>query len=644
MRIDLTKWLMIGPESISTAFFEKAQEIGIIEFIHKKSPAFQLTSDQQVLVDALKILKNYEPVAGFVPCDSCQKVAESCLETYQAIQEITAELTELKSEFEHVSILGDFSLDALKKIEADTKLSPQFVYSESMHELPESLSSRFFEIATREGVHYYFWMAMEKETLPEGFLVMKVDRDAKTLQSEINKLQERLEVANAYLSHCKQYENDLRNHLSDLINRHTRYLAQSSAHSYLNKSVCVCEGWVPSSKQQLFEEFLSLFPVISMKLAVSEADQMPTYLENKLLGQVGADLVEIYDVPSNDDFDPSLWVVVSFALFFGMIVGDGGYGSLFLAGALYGAYKLREKKGQLVRLKLMALFLSLSCLVWGLFSNSFFGLSFPPTHQLRKISLIHQISLKKVSYHWRLQDSTYKEAVAKMPRLEGLNPGDAQKILEEGFTEVKSGKSYDLASDIGDQILREFSLFVGAVHLILSMLRFIRRNIANAGWILFIVGGWLYFPKVVGTITFVNYFFGLDPQVCAQRGLEIIYVGIGFGVAVGVFKNRLLGLLDFTQPIQIFADVMSYLRLYALGLSGAIMASTFNDLASRTGFVSGIIIIVIGHTINMGLNIMSGVIHGLRLNFLEWYRYSFSGGGRWFRPLKKINTQESSGR
>ena len=68
-----------------------------------------------------------------------------------------------------------------------------------------------------------------------------------------------------------------------------------------------------------------------------------------------------------------------------------------------------------------------------------------------------------------------------------------------------------------------------------------------------------------------------------------------------------------------FADTLSYLRLYALGLAGAIVGSTINEIASGMPLILGVLLIVVSHFINIILATMSGTIHGLRLNFIEWY-------------------------
>jgi V/A-type H+-transporting ATPase subunit I len=141
------------------------------------------------------------------------------------------------------------------------------------------------------------------------------------------------------------------------------------------------------------------------------------------------------------------------------------------------------------------------------------------------------------------------------------------------------------------------------------------------------------------TTSLIHYVFGVDKVRGAQNGLMMMYFGIGLAILISVFKHKILGLLEAMNIIQIFGDVMSYLRLYALGLSGSLVTATMNDLASGINIVFGFGLLLIAHLVNIVLGIMGGVIHGLRLNFLECYHYSFEGGGKRFNPLKKIEIE-----
>jgi V/A-type H+-transporting ATPase subunit I len=106
---------------------------------------------------------------------------------------------------------------------------------------------------------------------------------------------------------------------------------------------------------------------------------------------------------------------------------------------------------------------------------------------------------------------------------------------------------------------------------------------------------------------------------------------------------RLLdGLAALTNITKIFGDVLSYLRLFALGLASASLAITFNQLAVQVqgafpglGLLLGILILILGHSINLGLAIISGFVHGLRLNFIEFFNWGLSEEGYPFRAFAK---------
>jgi V/A-type H+-transporting ATPase subunit I len=115
-------------------------------------------------------------------------------------------------------------------------------------------------------------------------------------------------------------------------------------------------------------------------------------------------------------------------------------------------------------------------------------------------------------------------------------------------------------------------------------------------------------------------------------------------------RSALLRLLDgvraLTGVTRVFGDVLSYLRLFALGLASASLALTFNDLARQAGQVQGmgllfaILILLVGHLLNLLLALMSGVVHGLRLNYIEFYNWALSGEGYAFQPFKKKESRE----
>jgi V/A-type H+-transporting ATPase subunit I len=120
--------------------------------------------------------------------------------------------------------------------------------------------------------------------------------------------------------------------------------------------------------------------------------------------------------------------------------------------------------------------------------------------------------------------------------------------------------------------------------------------------------------------------------------------------AVRDVNSAVLRLLDgmraLTGVTRAFGDVLSYLRLFALGLASASLALTFNGLAEQAVHVPGmgllfaILILLVGHLLNLLLALMSGVVHGLRLNYIEFYNWAISGEGYAFQPFEKKESKE----
>jgi V/A-type H+-transporting ATPase subunit I len=291
-------------------------------------------------------------------------------------------------------------------------------------------------------------------------------------------------------------------------------------------------------------------------------------------------------------------------------------------------------KGQAKRIFKTFVVLSVGCIVWGLLTTSFFGIEVSPKNPLTKLSLIHYLSEKKADYIFKEKDQVYQEWVKRYPQYG--EAGSGAEMLDVEVMEKGGKTTPKMLDEFNDNILLELSLLVGVVHIALSLLRYVGRNWSNLGWVLFLLGGYLYFPRVLDTTSFTQFIFHISKEAASTYGIQLIYIGIGSAALLAMIQKGLKGISEVTNLIRVTADVLSYLRLYALALAGAMLARTFNQLGIEIGLVIGIVVILFGHIINIQISTMAGVIHGLRLNFIEWYHYCFDGGGKLFNPLRKL--------
>jgi V/A-type H+-transporting ATPase subunit I len=354
--------------------------------------------------------------------------------------------------------------------------------------------------------------------------------------------------------------------------------------------VFAVKGWVPARDIERLVEFARDEGLACTHADPGPEDTPPVLLENAPAVAPGEDLVGFYQLPGYGDWDPSPVVYVSFALFFAMIIADAAYGAVL--GLI--AFLLWKRMGESAsgrRGRRMFAFVSVACVVYGVMVGSYFGLT-PP---------------------------------------EGTVLGRLQ-VLD--------------ATDFGSMM--PISIGIGVLQLALANLVHAWGRLgswaalAPVGWALAMLGG---FAVYVGF---------------AQAGVAALGVGLALVFlftserpirrALDVPMRVVDGVMALTGVSKAFGDILSYLRLFALGLSSASLALTFNQLGTDImgegkgiALLLGLMVLVLGHGLNFILGIVSGVVHGLRLNVIELYNWSVFGEGVPFQAFARQSVQARDG-
>jgi V/A-type H+-transporting ATPase subunit I len=372
-------------------------------------------------------------------------------------------------------------------------------------------------------------------------------------------------------------------------------LRHAQAQTRDEASLFLVQGWAPEDAVAPVQALAEQQGLALLMEPPGPDDAPPTLLDNPGPIAAGQDLVAFYQMPAYDAWDPSRVLFFSFAAFFALILSDAGYAALL--GVLLAAYWRRIGRSAMGgRLRILAAALVGTSLVWGMLVGSYFGFTPPPDSLLGHLRLL----------------------------------------------------------DINDfEVMMRLSVGIGVVHLILANLEMAsarRRRAAGRvaiGWIAVISGGFaLWIAGDAGAPDWV---------VRSAQGL----MGLGLAVVLFLGSDRpvdgvktlalrgLDGLGNLARVTQVFGDVLSYLRLFALGLASASMAMTFNGLARDVatelpglGLLLAILILLAGHILNLSLALMSGVVHGLRLNFIEFYNWALAGEGYPFTPFKRTEWRE----
>ncbi len=636
MRVKVKKQLILGPESKRDAFFKEAQELGVIEFIG--APQADKSDEIQVFVDALHVLRTRMPVKQAHPQHfySPNMLARQIVDYKSRLEHLYADKRTIEKEISRIEPFGEFSLSTVKQLEQEGGRTIQFFFAKSgrVTELPAEL---LFVNSAHE-IDYF--MSVSRGVMhPAGLTEIVMQRSLADQQYQLALREKEIDHLEAELGALSHQKKVLVRGLSKALNERHLELSKQKAEALAAGELFAVEAWIPQNKLREVQQLADRLTIYIEPISVEKKDRVPTYLENRGLGRLGEDLVGIYDTPSSTDRDPSLWVFIAFALFFAMIVADIGYGLVLLALFSFLAVKCRKMGGAAKRGIRLGLWLSLGCILWGVMLTSFFGIETKPDSPLRKPSLIQWMVTRKAAYFIEKKPGAYTELIHEYP--EAAAAQTAMALLMSVNRPQGGRDNYIIYNEFTNNILIELSIFIGVVHIILSFARYLDRNWSALGWILFLIGGYCFFPMVIKATTLLYFVFAIPPIPAAAVGLWLIYGGIGLAGVLAVVQRKWAGLVEPMQVISVFADVMSYLRIYALSLAGTIMAATFDRIGMSVPLYIGVFIIVAGHLVNITLAIMGGVIHGLRLNFIEWYHYSFEGGGYRFCPLFTIKEENT---
>ncbi|MDC7224723.1 MAG: hypothetical protein PQJ60_13340 [Spirochaetales bacterium] len=336
----------------------------------------------------------------------------------------------------------------------------------------------------------------------------------------------------------------------------------------------------------------------------AEEDEVPTELK---LGPFSSLLKPVLDflgiLPGYREYDISFFFLSFFSIFTAMLIGDAGYGSIFLGLTLVGMIGAQKKTGKVNKLFFLPLLLSVSIIIWGAITGTWFA----------------------------------------SPKLAGLAFFDNLKL-----------DVFRVEGDESIALIMGISFFLGIVQLLIGVVQNFKKNFpklssfAQVGWFAVLVSVWYLILILV-----------VNRQGMETYPKQMLYVLLGGVAVIFLFggqeegKTFVQGILNslanflqlFLDVVGTFSDLMSYVRLFAVGLAGVKIAETFNQLGDQFAgswtIVFGILIIVIGHALNIVLGLMAILVHAVRLNILE---YSGKVGVEWsgfkYEPFK-VNVEES---
>ena len=592
MVTEMTKYDFILMSGDADAFLAKLQQIGLVDITRSVKPVDEqsekLALRAEIYRKALSALKQVEP-AEFAE-KTYGDLAVNVLDTISGKDEALNQLAQLRKELEESRPWGNFDVNGIKRL-AEQGLKLHF-YKTKVVDPAWKEQYALSEISELEGYTYFVVVADSEEYEFPLKELPAPTRDCSSIEKEIKSLEDDVEKYDRHLAELKCHEPDLQRELDKLLSKLDLHLAGVAGEKAAEDYLTVFEGFVPTEKEAALREMLEQEHVFYVADKAVVDDNPPIKLKNNKFVSMFEMLTDMYGRPKYDEFDPTVFISIFFMLFFAFCMGDMGYGLVLIGASL----ALKKMLGKIAPLGIT---LGIATTVVGFLFHTFF-------------------SVDMLTWSW----------------------------LPEGVK--KCMLPSQIAGFDGTMVL---ALLVGIVHICLAMIvktyqstkvKGFANSLSTWGWTLLIVGG-----VIVGGLALMG--------VMDKAVTKWVIIGIGMLSALGIFflndlhRNPLLnfgsGLWEtYNTATGLLGDVLSYLRLYALGLAGAKLGEAFNAIGVQAlgdggaGWIPFVLIVVVGHTLNVAMCVLGAFVHPLRLNFLEFFKNSgYEGSGREYHPLKTEN-------
>ena len=500
-----------------------------------------------------------------------------------------------QKEADKMAIWGDFSAERMEQLK-------QAGYTLRYFTCPKKLFQEEWGIVVAEqGATVYFVQVNNENEAPEGCQEQYLNqKSAADLQKDVEGLNGLLVAQNARIElWAKENIPALESELKLLQEQIDWKRVTLNTDSEADGSLKILEGFCPIDQVPALDAVLDKQEVYYQAEDPTAEDNTPIKLRNNKFTQLFESLTGMYGWPNYGEFDPTPVLAPFFLLFFAMCMGDCGYGILLIIiGLLIAKKKLNiamfDGLGPIITV------LGVGTTVVGFFLGTFMGID--------------------------LYAAEWMPQALKSVMIKGEVMGyDIQMVL---------------------------ALCIGVFHICLAMVvkaicytkQFgFKENIATWGWTLLIVGGLLVA------------ILGMTVLPAAVFKWAIIAVGTVSALAIYIFntpgRNPLInigaGLWDtYNMATGILGDVLSYIRLYALGLAGGMLGAAFNNLGLMVmgGTTEGatwqwlpfVLILVLGHVLNLAMSALGAFVHPLRLSFVEYFKNAgYEGKGTLYKPFSK---------
>lgn len=588
-------------------FLDDLRDLGLIHVAETEKSAeesemlFGYITQAKQLREAQKTLQRYSDKKSGGPAKAAD--VETGLSVPSQIDQIQDEKEKLNQklqisikEYDSLRHWGDFDPANIKRLEEEGFHLDFFVVPDNQFN-PEWEQTHDAVIINRETSRTYFVtvtrnskvpqeLNLESEKMPEislGKLQALIASLRKQIAGQDDKLKQLAAELPSVEAAIKEMEHNI---------NYTKVLQSTTTAA--DDKIMLLQGWAPADNESEIGDYLQSRSVYYEISDPKPEDDVPIKFKNNKFARVFEPLTELYMLPKYNEIDLTPYFAPFYMIFFGLSLGDIGYGLFLLLGGMAATIFMKDKLTPYTKAVFsLVQILGASTMVCGLLTGGFFGFD------------IYELNWK---FAQDLKDKVFFD-----------NNQMFLLSLKLGVAQILFGmimKVFNRTKQLG-----------------------FKHSLSTIGWFVFLV-------SIIVAYVFPDALpmFGTAHLIISVPALLLILFYNSPGK--NPFYNFGLALWDtYNMATGLLGDILSYVRLFALGLSGGILASVFNSLAAGMSPDNAILkpivyvlIFLVGHAINLFMNTLGAIVHPVRLTFVEFYKNAeFEGGGKKYKPFSKSN-------
>ena len=585
-------------------FLHELRELGMIHVVEQERKALDSEELQQFMAETRRLTEAKKMLEKVTDKKSPLTPKIANVEEGMLLPDRIAEIENEKStlaqqlqvslrERESLRPWGNFDPENIERLEeagyrVNLLVVPDKAYNPEWEERYNAM------IIHREGSKSYF-ITITKETDLADKLNLEEMKHPELSLLELDKLivalKKRISEKEEAL---KQLTADLPSLEAAIKELNTRIFFTRVAHSatpVADEKLLLLQGWAPAAREQEITAYLEAQEAYYETAEPQPEDDVPIMFANNRFTRLFEPIAELYMLPKYNEIDLTPFFAPFYMIFFGLSLGDIGYGTFLLVISTLAMIFMKKIGKTMKGMMRLVQILGASTMVCGLLTGGFFGFNIYETN---------------IPFFEKMKDQVYFD----------------------------------------NQQMFVLSLILGVIQILFGMFLKIFTRIRQFGFMhaLSTIGWVMLLLSVIMAVRL--------PDVMPMGGMIHLVVASAAAILIlffnapgkNPFLNLGLGLYDtYNMATGLLGDVLSYVRLFALGLSGGILASVFNSLALGlkpdnvvTGSLVFLIIFLFGHAMNIFMNVLGAVVHPMRLTFVEFYKNAeFTGGGKRYEPFKK---------